>query len=164
MRDAFLYFAYGSNMCTGRLRRRAPSARPIGTGYVTGRRLTFEKVSRDGSGKCDACAGSPGDRVFGVLFEISLAEKPTLDRAEGLGAGYAEETVSVVTASGPVEASTYIATARDPAVRPYHWYKRYVLAGATEHALPADYVARIEAVSSVEDPDAARNAENALVE
>jgi hypothetical protein len=52
-----LYFAYGSNMLTRRLRdpARAPSARVLATGYVTGRRLVFDKAGQDGSGKPDSC-------------------------------------------------------------------------------------------------------------
>ena len=50
-------FAYGSNMLSARMRspERVPSARPMGVGYITGHRMTFNKVSwKDGSGKCDA--------------------------------------------------------------------------------------------------------------
>src|SRR3990167_6529353 len=89
----FKYFAYGSNMLTRRLRakKQAPSAKPIGIGYVAGRRLTFDKVSQDGSGKCDAEAtGKKTDRVYGVIFEIALTDKVALGKAEGLRKGYAE--------------------------------------------------------------------------
>jgi gamma-glutamylcyclotransferase len=48
-----LYFAYGSNMFARRLSARTPSAMRIGTGFVEGRKLTFDKVSTDGSGKCE---------------------------------------------------------------------------------------------------------------
>lgn len=157
----FPYFAYGSNMCTPRLRARTPSARAVATGLVAGRRLTFDKVSGDGSGKCDACSGgTDGDRVHGVVFEIAFAEKPTLDRAEGLGAGYDDEIVEVAAPAGTLHAVSYVATRKNAALSPYHWYKRLVLAGASEHKLPAEYVSRIETIPSVEDPDDARRAEN----
>src|SRR5437773_1939720 len=84
----FQYFAYGSNMLTRRLSAadRAPSAKRIGIGYLEGRRLTFYKVSQDGSGKCDAEAtAKKTDRVYGVIFEIPLTDEATLDRAEGPG-------------------------------------------------------------------------------
>ena len=44
--ETFTHFAYGSNMLLRRLRaeERAPSAVPIGTGFLEGRRLTFDKV------------------------------------------------------------------------------------------------------------------------
>jgi len=91
-----LYFAYGSNMLTRRLRApdRCPSAVAVGSGFLNGRRLTFDKVGSDGSGKCDIEATSnSSDRACGVLFEIDCSEKPALDRAEGLGKGYCERSM-----------------------------------------------------------------------
>jgi cation transport regulator ChaC len=161
MTRSFRYFAYGSNMLTRRLKapHRAPSARPVGTGYLRGRRLTFDKVGRDGSGKCDAQpTGRDGDRVYGVIYEISTAERKALDETEG--AGYEAQTVDVETPSGAVEAITYIARQKDPAVRPYHWYRAITLAGAIEHGLPVEYVARLRAVASVEDRNAERRAQH----
>lgn len=159
----FKYFAYGSNMLTRRLtaKNRAPSAKPVGIGYAEGRRLTFDKVSQDGSGKCDAEAtGKITDRVYGVVFEIPLAEKAALDKAEGLGKGYAGERIEVVTAEGKVQLDTYIATKKEPVLRPYHWYKAITVAGAVEHGLPKDYVEWLRAFESIEDPNAERRAEN----
>jgi hypothetical protein len=157
----FLYFAYGSNMLSRRLLARTPSAVAVGVGYATGRRLTFDKVSSDGSGKCDIEPTShPTDRVYGVLFEIATAEKPALGDAEGLGKGYREERVKVITPSATPEALAYVATAKEPALRPYHWYKALVVAGAAEHALPQAYVEWLRTVDSKPDPNTKRRGEN----
>ncbi len=160
----FVYFAYGSNMLTRRLTAtdRAPSAVPIGTGYVSNRRLTFDKVSRDGSGKCDIeITISSTDRVYGILFEISSTEKSSLDSAEGLGEGYRKEQIQVVTPNGEAyEAIAYVATKKDPALRPYDWYKALVIAGATEHKLPHEYVEWLRTLDSVVDPNANRRSVN----
>jgi len=158
-----LYFAYGSNMLTRRLcaPTRTPSAVAVSTGYVAGRRLTFDKVSKDGTGKCDAEAtGRTTDRTYGVLFEIAASEKPALDRSEGLNKGYREENVTVATPVGDREAFTYIATAKELALCPYHWYKASVIAGAVEHGLPQPYIEWLRAFHSKADPDAKRRAEN----
>jgi gamma-glutamylcyclotransferase len=137
-------------MSSARMKSRTPSAKAIATGYVEGRRLTFDKVSRDGSAKCDCCASEDGrNRVHGVVYEIPVAEKDALDRAEGLGTGYAEESLKVITQAGVLDAMAYIATYKDPALKPYHWYKDLVLAGAVEHGLPAEYVESIRAIQSV---------------
>lgn len=162
-RTKFRYFAYGSNMLTRRLRAtdRAPSATSLGVGYVEGRQLTFDKVSKDGSGKCDAEAtGENTDRVYGVIFEIASTDKAALDKAEGLNEGYAEECVEVVTDSDKVQAMTYIATNKEPTLRPYHWYKAITIAGALEHGLPKDYVESLRAFESIEDSDGKRRAKN----
>src|SRR6202521_4484017 len=111
-------------MLTARLRERVPSATAIGIGQLVGHTLRWDKRSwRDGSGKCDAEATNRrGDAVWGVLFELDPEDKPALDKAEGVGAGYLEETVKVLTEAGPVIAVTYHATDKDPSLRPYHWY------------------------------------------
>jgi gamma-glutamylcyclotransferase (GGCT)/AIG2-like uncharacterized protein YtfP len=154
-----LYFAYGSNMSITRLRGRVSSARPVTTATLTGHALRFHKIGRDGSAKCDAYPdGNPGHSVAGVVYAIDDAEKPALDRAEGVGNGYAEKEVTLVTQSGEiVHASTYQATKTDPGLRPFHWYRYHVLRGARENHLPETYVRRIEAVESVADPDPQRH-------
>lgn len=155
----FLYFAYGSNMLTRRLMARTPSALPLGAAFVDGYRLTFDKVSKDGSGKCDIVAtGVSADRVWGVLFRIPSTEAAALDQAEGRG--YRKGELQAVTADIILPAVTYFAAETDPTRRPYHWYKTLVLVGAIEHGLPAAYVAAISDVISVQDPDADRRARN----
>lgn len=159
----YKYFAYGSNMLTRRLTAadRAPSARPIGIGYVEGRRLTFDKASEDGSGKCDAEAtGKPTDRVYGVMFEIAVTDKAALDKAESLGTGYREEYAEVVTGTENRKLQTYIAINKGTGLRPYHWYKAIVVAGAVEHGLPNNYVEWLKAIESIEDPNAERRSKH----
>ena len=153
------YFAYGSNMSLARLRERTPSARRIATCRLGGHVLRFHKSGRDGSGKCDAYAtGNPHDYLMGALFKICPTEKPALDRAEGLGAGYDEKVVLLQDTRGDrVEAVTYYATSIDHLLRPYCWYKNHVVIGARESALPAAYVAEIERVDTWRDPDHLRD-------
>jgi gamma-glutamylcyclotransferase len=144
-------------MLSRRLRARVPSAMPVATGFVSGHRFTFDKVSTDGSGKCDAEETSMlEDRVYGVVYEIDDAEKPALDRAEGLENGYAEKYLEVITDSDHITARAYYATNKNTSQKPYHWYKDLVLAGAREHSLPANYVEVIEKVDSFKDSNSAR--------
>lgn len=153
------YFAYGSNMSIRRLSRRVPSARRLGRAKLADHQLRFHKRSHvDGTGKCDIVEVAACD-VHGVVFELDAADRPGLDAAEGLNAGYAEKTVQVELASGDrLRAFTYIATITDPDLRPLDWYRQHVLAGAREAGLPADYVRAIEAVVADEDTDAERAA------
>ncbi len=153
----FLYFAYGSNMLTTRLTARCLSTHVHGRGHVIGRRLSFQKISKDKSGKCDIpLTDNAGDCVEGVLFWIDGLEKSKLDNVEGLGNGYGEETVDVVTTGGTLRAHTYVANATNHALDPYHWYKGVVVAGALEHKLPQEYVVALWGVSSIPDPCIAR--------
>jgi hypothetical protein len=159
-----LYFAYGSNMCTGRLRQRVRSANPVRIAKLLNHSLRFHKLSTDGSGKCDACfTGEPTDIVWGVVFEIDPVEKTYLDAYEGLGHGYTEKAALAIDAEGNRH-SVFIYTAEnrhiDLTLRPYSWYQRFVVEGARQHALPPDYVLRIEAIPATEDPDRNRDAAN----
>ncbi|MCP4125949.1 MAG: gamma-glutamylcyclotransferase [Gammaproteobacteria bacterium] len=154
-----LYFSYGSNMSIRRLRQRVPSARFVAVATLHSHELRCHKVSRDGSGKCDAFeTGHNGHRVIGVVFAIPRSEKPELDRKEGLGRGYAEKMVQLVTADDDcLEAVTYYATVTDGAIRPYHWYKQHVLIGAAEYGLPLDYIEDFTKIESVADPEPGRH-------
>ena len=148
--DAYLYFAYGSNMSSERLRDRTPSAISLGRARLPGYALRWHKLGRDGSGKCDIePSGAPGTAVWGVLYQIDGGEKDHLDTVEGLGVGYDEETVRVQTGTVVREAVTYKARPDriDPALRPLAWYKAHVLCGATEHGLPDEYVRGIASVT-----------------
>ena len=138
-----------------------PGCVPIGTAHIVGRTLRFHKRGADGSGKCDAhFTGKPEDDVVGVLYRIPQSEKPTLDRFEGLGKGYFSELVSVVCDRRLLHnVATYVAdvAAIDKGLRPYQWYKDFVVLGAQEHGLPGTYVEKfISSTVALGDPDPAR--------
>jgi len=160
--EPVIYFAYGSNMLTARLRARIPSCEPIGTATLPGHALKFHKRSKDGSGKCNALASGERDSVTGVLFSFNPNERAKLDKAEGAGNGYNHAMVTVVNEEGRRrKVLTYLADAErvDDSLKPYAWYKDLVLAGAREHNLPTSYIAAcIEPVEAVDDPNLARGA------
>jgi gamma-glutamylcyclotransferase len=159
LRDRMLYFAYGSNMSVRRMQRRVRSACALDTAALRGHRLAFHKVGRDGSAKCDVVPSTRSDElVHGVLYRMALRHKIDLDEHEGLGRGYAEKRVVVIAADGMLyEAFLYYATHVDRTLRPFDWYREHVLRGAREHGLPSDYIARIQAVETSEDPDTGRH-------
>jgi gamma-glutamylcyclotransferase (GGCT)/AIG2-like uncharacterized protein YtfP len=154
--EPVVYFAYGSNMSTARLRKRMPSCERLGTATLPGYALRFHKRSRDKSAKCNAFASGNNNTVIGVLFSFDPAERAKLDEAEGVGAGYERATVTVINEKGRRrKVLTYLATPDyiDDSLKPYGWYKDFVLAGAREHGLPPEYIADyIESVEATDDP------------
>jgi hypothetical protein len=93
--------------------------------------------------------------VWGVIFEIDPAEKGLLDLVEGLGHGYTSTEITVIDSNGTGHRSfLYMAQEShiNPDLNPYSWYKRFVVDGARQHGLPADYVRQIECFESIEDP------------
>lgn len=159
--DSIITFAYGSNMPSARIRARCPSAVAMGVAELRGYELRWHKISNDGSGKADiVISEAAGASVFGVLYEISADDKAALDSAEGLGHGYEEVQVIVFQNGSEATATAYKATNVNPALQPYTWYKALAAFGAKEHGLPEAYIAQIEAVPAVEDPDQARHDQN----
>jgi gamma-glutamylcyclotransferase (GGCT)/AIG2-like uncharacterized protein YtfP len=145
-----LYFAYGSNMLSRRMCARVPSARAVGTAWVDGHRLSLGKPGRDGSGKATLVA-DPDARVWGVLYAIDPAHWKRLD---GFEPGYTRTALVVTTRSHErMRASTYVAppTASDPVA--FAWYKRFIVDGAREHGLPAEYVEDLLQLPERPDPN-----------
>ena len=153
-----LYFAYGSNLSLARLRQRVPSAERLGVYKLPGYALRFHKASLDGSAKCDAFyTGEAHHQVLGAVYRMDPSERPVLDQAETLGIGYDAKQVVLQHSDGhTVEALMYYAIRIRDDVVPYDWYKHHVLVGACEVQLPEPYIAIIESVMAVPDPDMTR--------
>src|SRR5262245_38406331 len=133
---SFLYFAYGSNMLTARLKARCNSATPICVAFAEGYRLTFAKPSRDGSGKGHMVRARRRVRQPGVLFEIDVDERGALDEAEGRGSGYERDDTFPVRRNDTKEianCTVYLAEKPDLTQVPYDWYLALIVAGAREH-------------------------------
>lgn len=157
-------FAFGSNMCSGRIRDYGVFPERVGRPAVlSGHRLVFNKKStKDNSGKANVEAGD--SEVWGVLYTLSDADLGQLDEGE---AGYRRVPCVVRSQDGKnVNAWTYVAVRPDPdpTLRPYGWYKRFLVEGAKEHSLPADYVATLELIEATVDPKSSRDAERRILE
>lgn len=151
------YAAYGSNLHPSRLIERTPSAELIGAGYLPDWSLCFHKRSKDSSGKCSIVAGDTG--VHFAVFELSAADKLTLDSIEGVGYGYSQVSLSIPDFGSCV---SYIAEESyvDESLQPYDWYKELVLEGMRFHGFPQHYLQPIELMVALSDPDSLRSARN----
>jgi gamma-glutamylcyclotransferase (GGCT)/AIG2-like uncharacterized protein YtfP len=153
------YFAYGSNMLKERLVERVPSALVRATGHIDGYTIRYNKRSKDGSGKCNLVqTEDDNDRVYGVVYDFLVDNKPTLDKSEGLGSGYNAEEIRVTTDNGEMTAYTYVAdeSAVDDSLKPYSWYKDLVVKGARQHSLPPEYISHLESFEADNDSDIER--------
>ena len=121
-------FAYRSNMCSGRFRdyKIVPEG-PGRAGLLLGYRLAFNKKSQDGSGKASV-ERHRGSHVWGVLYTIPDADLKTLDIGEGRGYHHTKLQVRSTDAD-TAEAWVYVAStpSNDPTLRPYTWYKRFLV-------------------------------------
>ena len=141
--------------------KRVPGAVCLTKAFARGYRLRFHKKSVDKSGKCNIVqTGSMEDVVHGVLFEIPEAQRRKLDAAEGYGQGYDHADIQVHLPDGTTESAlVYVAdfNAIDDEKVPYSWYHELVVAGAEQHGLPADYIARLREQRSVKDSEPNRD-------
>ena len=160
MSELLNYFAYGSNLHPARLEARIGECALQGVALLKNASLRFHKVGNDASGKCDiTIQDATAEGVWGVVYQISAAQKLQLDRFEALGSGYQirelevlideRETLSVYTYQAMTE---YI----DPQVQPYDWYHELVVQGARFHGFPAAYQDRLQLIERLTDSDADR--------
>lgn len=156
--DTRLYFAYGSNMHSPRLRQRVGPAEFVDTARLPGYMVVFRKHGRDGSAKCDL-EPLASATAWGVVYRLAEEQLPALDAAEG--EGYRRKAVVVATRNGLLDAFTYQARPgwrTDD--RPFDWYLELVLAGAHEHGLPEVYVTALAETRTRPDADAERARRN----
>ena len=129
-----LYFAYGSNMDQGAMLRRCPASKPVGTGRLMRHRFIvfdegYASVTRD-----------PQRTVWGMVWDLALADVPALDRYESLATGlYAKVIQPVVTGQGARRAIVYVGRSARLGV-PKSGYMEGVIEAAIQAGLPEDYI------------------------
>lgn len=159
-----LIFSYGSNMNLNRFTQRVPSAVKVSNAFLPGYKFVCNKKSKDGSAKANIIKTDiSGELVWGVLFNIDSKEKPLLDKAEGLGLGYNEDTLTFWDQlSNSYSAQVYIAD--DDSISshllPFDWYKEFIVTGGIQNKLPADYISQLQSILCVSDPDEKRRFKN----
>jgi len=146
-----LYFAYGSNLSSARLRARVPEAEIVGAARLGGWCLLFDKHGRDGTAKANIhpCSGAA---VWGALYRLAPAHRGPLDRAEGLGTDYQLRELQVALGVTLFRAYTYVALRRRPGLPLEAWYLAHILDGTAQHGLPAEWCERLRGLGSVPGP------------
>lgn len=133
-----LYFAYGSNMDRAAMRARCPGSRPLGPARLPRHRLAvmpagYLSIVRD-----------PRRTVWGLLWDLALADVPALDRYEGIAEGlYRKAQQPVLTDAGPRRALVYLGRGEGGVPRP--GYLEDVIAAARAVLSPGA-VGEIEAL------------------
>ena len=148
MTELNCYFAYGSNLSPQRLQARVPGAVAMGAARLPHWTLCFDKHGRDGSAKA-SIRRAVGQEVWGAVYRIDPGDRAPLDAAEGLGTEYTLCEVQVRTVLGHVQnAYTYVALRRKEGLRVEQWYVDHIIAGITEHRLPAGWLRYVTALTA----------------
>ncbi|MET0744141.1 MAG: gamma-glutamylcyclotransferase family protein [Microvirga sp.] len=134
-----LFFAYGSNMDIGAMARRCPASRAIGRAKLMGFRFI---ISTDGYA---TVIRERGAAVWGIGWDLALADVPPLDRYESLSTGlYSKMVQPVLTDQGARRCLVYIGRSTRPGP-PKPGYAEGVAAAAADAGLPADYLRELMA-------------------
>lgn len=156
---SYLYYAaYGSNLHPVRLAERVPSAELVGTAFIPGWSLRFNKLSNiDGSAKCSIESG--GEGTWHAIYRLLVDDRRLLDACEGRGNGYDEIALDVPEFG---RCFTYVVSPshRRTDLEPFDWYHAMVLRGAEFNRFPEEYVGRIRSVAAIPDPDERRSRQN----
>ncbi|WP_345790944.1 gamma-glutamylcyclotransferase family protein [Halonatronomonas betaini] len=134
------YFAYGSNMSSRRLKERIPSARSVTTARLNNYRFACNKIGGDNTGYANL-EYDPESHVYGVVYKLQPDHFNTLDLYEG---NYQRKEVRVEAGSKKLKAITYISDYTSNDLQVADWYQEYILNGAREHQLPAEYIQTIK--------------------
>lgn len=141
-----LYFAYGSNMDWGQMRKRCPSASFVCVAKLKDHRLAFTRCSP--TRKCGVADAIPavGQCVWGVVYEIADTEIAKLDQCENYQAGRKREENSYVREKRevyrngdenyPVAVQVYFAIPQPNRPRPSREYLQLIVGGAKFWRLP----------------------------
>ncbi len=147
-------------MNLNRLLQRVPSAVKVSNAFLSDYKLVCNKKSKDGSSKANIIKTDiPGELVWGLLFNIDSKEKPLLDKAEGLGLGYNEDTLTFVDQlNNSYSAQVYIADSKsiNSHLLPFDWYKEFIVTGCIQNKLPGDYILQLQSIPCIPDPDEKR--------
>ncbi|XP_043575145.1 gamma-glutamylcyclotransferase-like [Chiloscyllium plagiosum] len=150
--DSFCYFGYGSNLLRERLQLQTSSAVRLGVGYLKGYKLAFGfpdlQDSRWGGGVATIIP-SPEDDVWGVIWRLEAADRPSLDDQEGVKIGlYSPIQVKIQQENtGEVLCQTYQMNNFNSTL-PSPLYKKVICTGAKQNGLPAEYIKKLDAIKT----------------
>lgn len=137
-----LYFAYGSNLDVGAMALRCPASRPLGVARLARHRPV---IMREGY---LSVARDPRRHVYGLLWDLALADVPALDRYEGVAAGlYAKVQQPVLLEGGARRALLYIGRNAGPG-RPLPGYLEGNIEAGRHVGLPDSALRDLSALSN----------------
>ena len=148
MDDKILYFGFGSNLKRLRLQINCPSAQFLCKAELKDYKLVFAGSSKFWGGGTATIRPSPGDRVWGAVWELDPKDLPSLDIQEGAHLGiYEKMSVTVTSDEGDSKVvDTYARPENIEVTPPSPQYLKVVLEGATECGLPQNYIEELKKI------------------
>ena len=140
-----LYFAYGSNMDNERLFSRIGSAHKFDNGTISGKKLLFNKLGQDGTGKANLI-NNDGGVVFGILFKVNESDLIKLDKFE---VGYERKTLKIKSDNyGYITAISYLADSCTDFICPSKEYMDHIINGADD--MSPNYINYLKSINTTD--------------
>ncbi len=134
------YFAYGSNMSHKQMEKRCPGSQFVKAVCLRNYKFVYDGCSMTWKGAVANIIKSPGDIVWGGLYEISEEHLKSLDGCEGYPNSYQRRELNVDDDTGTsYSAITYYRNGKTPG-SPSEEYEQTVINGANDCRLDPDYI------------------------
>ena len=152
-RRKLLYFSYGAEMLSSRIRSRCDSPKVVATARLADHRLGFYGYSPIWDGGLETALPAPGREVWGVVYELSFSDADSLDTWQGVrlnGSGaYFHSPAEVTDGQGTVyEVLVYKKDVLGEPIAPSRPYLDAIVAGALEHGLPPASIQSLQDMAS----------------
>lgn len=141
-----LYFSYGSNMNLKQMSERCPDSKKIGIGFMNDAEICFPSFYESWNGGVAGFKKSLGQKMWGVLFELTPSDLEKLRVFEGYVHGreshlnaYNEVQVTIDVEGENVECMTYEVFVTGN-FRPSLRYLQTIIRGAVDNNLPEEYI------------------------
>ena len=149
-----MYFAYGSNLDLKQVRQRCggKDVKKISIGYLPNHRLAFTQYYAEWGGGVADVVKSPGDTVWGILYELSNHALELLDTFEGYPYDYTRTKHTIINPEGNgLEAWVYLVKRKDgDFIPPSNKYLEIIKRTAKEAGFPKDYIAYLNTIKKAD--------------
>ena len=148
--EQVLHFGYGSNMSEAYMKQYTPGLQYVMNAQLPNFEIQFRKYSNDMGGGISSIIEKPGGMIYGVLYWIPKQEIEELDILEDVPLGiYKRETFQVLGEDGVwYAADLYRVTEPKGPFAPAKKYLDLMIAGATEHGINAEWLAKLKEMRS----------------
>lgn len=136
------FFLYADNMNPAQLKKRAPEHRFVCKAYLPDHTIHFCRWSTQWRCGLASVTPSPGERVWGIVVEVTDEDRKILDEFEGdLPPGaFHHVSVTVITEGGEKLLVTTHAATPIGKFKPKEHYLDWVMKGVTHWKLPDECV------------------------
>ncbi len=134
------FFVYADNLNPKQLSRRAPEHTFVATAYIPDHTIQFSRWSSQWRSGLATLAPSPGDKVWGIIVEVTDEDLKTFDEFEGdvpQGAFRHLQVTAVTQGDEKVLVTTYAANPIGK-FKPKPNYTDWVIKGIKHWKLPDD--------------------------